>query len=179
MADETITASQLCTIAGIDPSTLRVWKARWQESEVPFLSMTDRSWSRYTFADTMRVAVLARLAEVGLTVSKLKRSPSVLRTVTHLKAFRDDAAYLVISTGYLASIIPHTPRGAPANKMEDLPKVHLPGELHGSIVRGAEILQVVTDPNRFVSLIINLDLLEQHVKRNWPGTEAPQIGQPD
>jgi hypothetical protein len=167
--DGTVTASQACRIARLNTGTLRVLKSRWQGTATEVLPEGDGKWTRYSFKDVLRLTVIARLAEIG--ISTLEGGPlaaQMLGSTEYLHGFRDDVAYLVVSTGMLGEIIQTTPRGAPAAKSGAGKKIYAPGILYPSLIKGADLAAVVADPDRYVSVIVNLDEVERHVKANWP-----------
>ena len=175
---DTVTASQLCEIANINPGTLRVWKSRLRESGIELLPESDDGWTRYTFMDAMRIMIIGRVAEMN--TSALGTTPHILRQIAlgtkYLTGFRNDIAYLIISTGMLGEIIPTTPRGSPGSKKGDGRKVYIPGTLYCDIVKGSELKETLADPDRYVSIVINLDEIENHIKEKWPDLNSQKSG---
>jgi hypothetical protein len=117
-----------------------------------------REWQ---IGDAMRLATCASLIDFGVPVEKAGKLAAV-QIGGH--GFKNDVAYLVISTGMLGEIIPVTPRGSPGTKKGEGRKVYVPGALYDDIVKGSDLAKTLAKPDRYVSIVINLDNIEKRVK---------------
>lgn len=162
----TITASELCSIADITPVTLRSWRARWKDRGLNILPEAE-GWSRYTFLQAMQVTLIADLTYLGLHPANTAGTEDIAIHLAGLYGFQDDTAFLVISTGNLGRIIPTSPRGQPAPSRDEGTKVYVPGQTYSDIVRGRDLGQFLADPDKFVSVVCNLSLLEERVGKAW------------
>lgn len=146
---KTVNADTLFRITGINPGTL-------QGTDI--LSDGDD----YTKADAVMLLFVARLAEAGISPS------TIARAIQNIHGFKNDTAWLVISTGALSEIIQPSPCGEPGTKPGKSTRVHNPGVLHFKTVKGSKLKRIIKNPKRYVSIIVNLDEIEKHVKAEWP-----------
>jgi hypothetical protein len=117
-----------------------------------------REWG---IGDAIRLAVCTSLVESGISPQRAGQLSSIW---TGLHGFKNDVTYLVISTGMLGEIIPSTPYGGAGTKIGEGRKVYVPGTLYDDIIKGSDLVKTLADPDRYVSIVINLDNIEFSVK---------------
>lgn len=163
---QTLTASQICEVANIGQATFRVWKSRWRDKGIDIFPTSGNGWTRYSFADAMRLTVIVRLAEVfpGVHQQSDEGDAIVLYALKNIRGFKDDDAYFVVSTGALGEVISDG-RAKAGTKQ----KIYMPGAVFPTVVKGRDLGHLLSDPHRYVSIVINLNAVETHVKECWPG----------
>ena len=67
LADRTFRASEVCEATGVKPVTLRQWHLR---GVFEMKSEGDGKWREYTLFDAVRIAIIANLLKLGITVER-------------------------------------------------------------------------------------------------------------
>lgn len=155
----------ICQALDISSARVEQWVSRGHiEPKKPTTPGKTREW---TLPDTMRLAVLAELVDAGLDAAKVKHHVQL-----GFSGFNDDQAYLLISTGSLAELVPPTPRGGPGSRKGEGAKIFTPGELYSDIVKGRDLASELASDDRRVSIVINLDNTFARVQKAWSEIEG-------
>lgn len=158
--DPSYTLKQITDALNISRARVEQWIARdfFRTPHKPIFGAA-RDWQ---IEDAIRLAVCAALVDSGLSPEKAGKLSSIW---VGLHGFKDDAAFLVVSTGMLGEIIPATRRGTPGTKKGVGQKVYVPGEYYDDVVKATEITKVLADPDRYTSIVISIDNVEKRVKQ--------------
>lgn len=160
---ETVRLRPLCRALGFNATRPEQWISRGylhlSEAGVPGRAR------QLTKGDAVKLLALAELVDAGFDAAKVHYE------VRYLPLYKSET-FLVISTGRLGLIIPASERGYPAPSDEECTRVHVPGRIYSINVSRENLLETITDPNRYVSVIISIDNLLSRVNEAWAKIES-------
>lgn len=160
---ETVRLRPLCYALRLNATRPEQWISRG------YLQLSEAGVSgrarQLTKEDAVKLLALAELVDAGFDAAKVQYE------VRYLPLHKSET-FLVISTGRLGLIVPPSARGAPAPGVDECARVHVPGRLYSTSVPREKLLETITDPNRFVSVIISLDNLLRRVDEAWSIIES-------
>ncbi len=160
---DTVRLRPLCYALGFNATRPEQWISRGylqlSEAGVPGRAR------QLTKGDAVKLLALAELVDAGFDAAK------VWYEVRYIPLYKSET-FLVISTGRLGLIIPTSERGSPAPTDDECRRVHVPGRLYSTKVPREKLLETITDPNRYVSVIISLDNLKSRVNEAWSKIES-------
>lgn len=166
---ESVRLRPLCYALGFNATRPEQWISRgyFKPSE-PGVPGRAR---QLTKKDAVTLLALVELVDAGFDAAK------IYREVQRLSLNRSKT-YLVISTGRLGFIIPVTEPGAPASTDDDCTRVQLPpGRFRSVIVPEEQLLSVIADQHKHVSVVVSIDGLVDRVNAAWEKIAAnPDAG---
>lgn len=160
---ETVRLRPLCYKLGFNSSRIEQWISRgyFQPDEA---SVPGRA-RELTKSDAVKLLTLVELVDAGFDASK------VYEHLQYLHLLKTET-YLVLSSGRLFRIIAPTSRGSAASDNSKDQSVYVPGRLSKEIVSREDLLNIISDSNRHVSIVVNLDNIANRVDKAWDEMRA-------
>jgi len=135
-----------------------MWKSLWRERGVDILPTGDGGWTRYTFAEAMRIAVVAQIAQLR---DASRYFESAARAAKNIQGYKDDLAFLLLIGG---------PVKAGGLRLRDgsAPSINISGALTSKVVRGRQLSDALHKAGPNPVIVLNLNAIEDCVKAGWP-----------